>query len=113
MRGPILRINVNVPIKGPVASKESDETSTHLSAILGAKNDNRKFQNQLVALPSAIPFGRTRRGKDSPRYTHLQMQSVFDEQNVFTNNEDASGKGLTELDPRIPRNKTRVKPQMQ
>ena len=28
--------------------------------------------NQLVALPKAMLFGRTRSGKDSPRYTHLK-----------------------------------------
>ena len=31
----------------------------------------KDFTHQLVALPSAMPFGRTRSGKDSPRYTHL------------------------------------------
>lgn len=62
---------------------------TYSLAILGAKKPKRKFQilvrlfvsiiagqrmdtNQLVALPKAMLFGRTRSGKDSPRYTHLK-----------------------------------------
>lgn len=43
---------------------------TYSSAIRGAKNESMKFQNQLVALPRAMAFGLTRRGNDSPRYTH-------------------------------------------
>jgi len=57
---------------------------SHLSAILGAKNDNKKFHSlfiefrspifyikqlsthQLLALPRAMLFARTRSGNDSP-----------------------------------------------
>jgi hypothetical protein len=61
-------------IKGPMST-----------AIRGAKKPRRKFQNQLVALPSAMDLGRTRRGNDSPRYTHgVGPQKMENEQTCRT-----------------------------
>ena len=48
-----------IKIRGPIRA-----------LILGEKKESRKFHIQFVALPNAILFALTRRGNDSPRYTH-------------------------------------------
>lgn len=56
-------------------SVSSNIIFTHL---FGRKvSPKRKFQSQLVAVPSAIHFDRTRMGKDSPRYTQAVAKTEY------------------------------------
>jgi hypothetical protein len=55
--------------------KKTSKMKGRVLLACGMKKPRKKIQNQLLALPKATDFGRTRRGDDCPRYTHLYAVS--------------------------------------